>query len=167
MTASTRRVALVYTTTPGLLVATAIAAMQRDGAQVSLIGPQIKGYEDALTLVGEDNMVRLRWRSAPVPIDHDNPPKRYSAEWAWVVIRNLYRKGTYKPLKKVLSASVLWWRSIAQNRTALHHLDEADIITAVDGGAVYPVWQAARRNRRAVAINGVGPTLQHLGLADD
>jgi hypothetical protein len=51
------------------------------------------------------------------------------------------------------------------NRAALSALDSADVITALDAGAVYMVWEASRRNRAAAAVNGIGPTMEHLGLA--
>jgi hypothetical protein len=160
-----KHVALVYTAPPGALVVDAIKTLQEDGATVSLIGPRIGGYERAAELAGE-GMIPIRYRHAPVPVDRDNPPARWSREWQWVVARNLWRKGTAKVARKLFSASVLWWRTISHDKLAVRRLEEADVLTAVDGGAIYPVWKAAQRNLDAVAINGVGPTLQHFGLAD-
>jgi hypothetical protein len=164
MTMTGQRVALVYTTPPSPVLAEAVEKLQAAGAQVHVIGPQIKGYEKAAELAGE-RMIRLRYRNSPVPIDRDNPPVRWSREWMWVVARNLWRKGTYKPMRLVLSAPALWWRTISRNERALRALEQADVLSAVDPGAVFSVWQIARRNNRALAISGVVPTLQELGLA--
>jgi hypothetical protein len=81
------------------------------------------------------------------------------------VVRNLWRKVAFAPVRKTLGVSTLWWMSLSHSREALHAVDEADVITALDAGAVYSVWECARRNRHAAAINGIGPTLEHLGLA--
>jgi hypothetical protein len=160
-----KHVVLVYTAPPGALLVEAIRTLQGSGATVTLIGPQVAGYEPAAELAG-DAMIPIRYRNAPVAVDRDNPPARWSREWQWIVVRNLWRKGSYKVARKLFSAAVLWWRTISRNRLALRRLDEADVLTAVDAGAIYPVWKAARRNADAAAINGVGPTLQHFGLAD-
>lgn len=156
---------LVYTKTPSSAVADAITLLTANGAVVSLIGPQVRGYERAAGLVG-DRMVRVRHRAAPVYVDPANPPRRWSPTWIWVVVRNLWRKATLKPARKLLSAPMLWAAAVSGNPDAVRRLDEADVMTAIDPDAVYPVWKAARRNQRAAAINGLRPTLQHLGLVD-
>ena len=81
-----------------------------------------------------------------------------------MVARNLQRKAAYGPARKVLGVSTLWAMSLSHSREALHAVDAADVITALDAGAVYPVWECARRKRHAAAINGVGPTMEHHGF---
>lgn len=161
--AARRNVVLAYTTRPMDLVTVAIEQIRHAGGHVILLGPQIRGYESAAAAA--DHMVFLRHRAAPVRIDPDNRPARYSVRWASVVARNLSRKAAFGPARKTLGVSTLWWMSLSHSREALHSVDEADVITALDAGAVYSVWECARRNRHAAAINGIGPTLEHLGLA--
>jgi len=161
--AARRNVVLTYTAVPMALVTTAIQQIRDAGGHVTLLGPQIRGYEPAGAAA--DRVVFLRNRAAPVRIDPDKRPRRYSPAWASVVARNLSRKVAFGPARKTLGASTLWWMAISHSRDALHVVDEADVITALDGGAVYSVWQCGRRNRHAAAINGIGPTLEHLGLA--
>ncbi|MBD3784691.1 MAG: hypothetical protein IE926_17365, partial [Micrococcales bacterium] len=52
-----------------------------------------------------------------------------------------------------------------QSPDALAVLRRADVITALDPNAVWVAWQAAQVNQHAAVINGIGPTLEHLGLA--
>ena len=157
------KVVLAYTAPPLALVTTAIEQIRKAGGHVTLLGPQIRGYERPAEAA--DRVVLLRNRAAPVQIDPDNRPVRYSARWASVVARNLSRKAAFGPARRTLGVSTLWWMSMSRSREALHAIDEADVITALDAGAVYSVWECARRNRHAAAINGIGPTLEHLGLA--
>lgn len=161
--AARRNVVLAYTATPMDLVTTAIEQIRQAGGQVVLLGPQIRGYEPAAAAA--NRVVLLRHRAASVRIDPDNRPVRYTPRWAWVVARNLTRKAAFGPARRTLGVSTLWWMSLSHSREALHAIDEADVITALDGGIVYSVWQCARRNHQAAAINGIGPTLEHLGLA--
>ena len=161
--AARRNVVLAYTAPPMALVTAAIEQIRGAGGHVTLLGPQIRGYEQAGAAA--DRVVFLRNRASPVRIDPDKRPTRYSLQWASVVARNLSRKAAFGPARKTLGVSALWWMALSHSRDALHVVDEADVITALDGGAVYSVWQCARRNRHAAAINGIGPTLEHLGLA--
>ena len=161
--AAQRNVVLAYTTTPLAIITTAIEQIREAGGQVTLLGPQIRGYEGAAAAA--NRVVLLRQRAAPVRIDPDHRPVRYSPQWASVVARNLWRKAAFGPARKTLGISTLWWLTLSHSREALHAVDEADVITALDAGAVYSVWECARRNRHAAAINGIGPTLEHLGLA--
>jgi hypothetical protein len=156
-------IAFVYTSPPTVMVVDSIKRIREQGGRVVILGPQIKGYEKAADVA--DGFIFLRQRFVPVYVDPDNRPRRYSLPWASIVARNLTRKATQKPAKRVLGASTLWWITAKHNRQALALLDGADVITALDAGAVYLVWEAARRNRHAAAINGIGPTLEHLGLA--
>ena len=167
MTATARgsRVTLVYTKPPLPLVAATIAKLQDNGAVVTVIGPQFKGQDDAGRFAGA-SVVRVQRRVAPVYFDRNNPPRRYSPAWVWLVIRNLWRKVSAKPAQRLLPASALWWRAIARNRDAVHNLREADVITALDVDAVYSVWRAARENEAAAAIDGLAPTLRHFALAE-
>ncbi len=161
--AARRNVVLAYTAPPLAIVTAAIEQIRQAGGQVILMGPQIRGYEGPAAAA--DRMIFLRHRAAPVRIDPDNRPVRYSPRWAWVVTRNVSRKVAFGPARKTLGISTLWWMSLSQSREALHAVDEADVISALDAGAVYSVWECARRNRHAAAINGIGPTLEHLGIA--
>jgi hypothetical protein len=146
------------------LVTVAIEQIRQEGGHVVLLGPQIRGYEQAAAAA--DRMVFLRHRAAPVRVDPDNRPARFSPQWAWLVTRNLSRRAAFGPARKTLGISTLWWMALSHSREALHAVDEADVITALDAGAVYSVWNCARRNHHAAAINGIGPTLEHLGLAN-
>jgi hypothetical protein len=161
--AARRNVVLAYTSPPLALVTTAIEQIREAGGQVTLMGPQIRGYEGPAAAA--NRTVLLRHRAASVRIDPDRRPVRYSPRWAWVVARNLSRKAAFGPARKALGVSTLWWMAVRQSREALHAIDEADVIAALDAGAVYSVWECARRNRHAAAINGIGPTLEHLGIA--
>jgi len=161
--AARRNVVLAYTAPPMALVTVAIEQIREAGGQVVLLGPQIRGYEGAAAAA--DRMVLLRHRAAPVRIDPDNRPVRYSLAWASVVARNLSRRVAFGPARKTLGVATLWWMAVSHSRDALREIDDADVITALDAGAVYSVWNCARRNRHAAAINGIGPTLEHLGLA--
>ena len=161
--AAGRNVVLAYTSPPLALITTAIEKIREAGGTVTLLGPQVRGYE--APAAAANTVVLLRHRAAPVRIDPDHRPVRYSPQWASVVVRNLARKAAFGPTSKTLGASTLWWLTLSHSRDALHAIDEADVITALDAGAVYAVWECARRNRHAAAINGIGPTLEHLGLA--
>jgi hypothetical protein len=161
--AARRNVVLAYTAPPMDLVTAAIKQIRSAGGQVTLLGPQIRGYEPAAKAA--NRVVLLRNRAAPVPVDPDNCPVRYSPKWLSIVARNFSRKAAFGPARKTLGVSTLWWMSLSHSREALHAIDEADVIAALDGGVVYSVWECARRNRHAAAINGIGPTLEHLGLA--
>jgi len=161
--AAGRNVVLAYTASPLALVTTAIEQIRKAGGQVTLVGPQIRGYEGPAAAA--DRVVLLRHRAAPVRIDPDHRPVRYSPQWASVVARNLWRKAAFGPARKTLGVSTLWWMTMSHSREALYAINEADVITALDAGAVYSVWECARRNRHAAAINGIGPTMEHLGLA--
>jgi hypothetical protein len=144
------------------IVTTAIQQIRQAGGHVVLLGPQIRGYEAAAAAA--DRVVILRQGASPVRVDPGNRPVRYSPRWASVVARNRMRKVAFGPARKILGVSTLWWMALSHSRDALHAIDEADVITALDAGAVYSVWQCARRNRHAAAINGIGPTLENLGL---
>ena len=161
--AAQQTIVLVYTSVPSVMAVEAIKKIRGNGGRVVLLGPQIKGYENAAEI--SDSFVFLRQRVTPVYVDPDNRPRRYSPTWASIVARNLIRKATFKPAKRTLGAATLWWMAARNNRQALHLIDSADVITATDAGSIYLVWEAARRNRHAAAINGIGPTLEHLGLA--
>lgn len=161
--AERQRIVLMYTSAPPVMVVDAIREMRTAGAEVVIIGPQVKGYEHAAKVASTN--IFLRHRVAPVYFDRENPPRRYTTEWASIVARNLSRRATYKPAQRLLGAATLWWMATAQNREALSAIDQAHVLTALDGGSVYSVWQAARRNKGAAAINGIGPTMEHLGLA--
>jgi hypothetical protein len=158
-----QHVVMLYTAPPVDLVLTAIEDMQSAGAKVTLVGPQIRGYEAAAAAA--DGVVLLRHRAAAVPIDPDNRPVRWTLPWASVVARNLARRAAFGPAKRFLGVSTLWWLALKTSRDALHAVDDADVLTALDGGAVYSVWECARRNMHATAINGIRPTLEHLQLA--
>lgn len=161
--AARRNVVLTYTSPPLAIVTKAIEQIREAGGHVVLVGPQIRGYEKPAAAA--DRVVLLRHRAAPVRIDPDRRPARYSPAWASVVVRNLSRKAAFGPARKALGVATLWWMSLSHSREALRAIDEADVITALDAGAVYSVWQCARRNHRAAAVNGIGPTLEHLGIA--
>ena len=161
--AAGRKVVLAYTASPLALITTAIEQIRKAGGQVTLVGPQIRGYEGPAAAA--NRVVLLRHRAAPVRIDPDHRPMRYSPQWASVVARNLWRKAAFGPARKTLGVSTLWWLTMSHSREALHAIDEADVVTALDAGAVYSVWECARRNRHATAINGIGPTMEHLRLA--
>lgn len=161
--AARRNVVLAYTSPPLAIVTTAIEQIRAAGGHVVLVGPQIRGYEKPAAAA--DRSILLRHRAAPVRIDPARRPVRYSPRWASVVVRNLSRKAAFGPARKTLGVATLWWMSFSQSLEALRAVDEADVITALDAGAVYSVWECARRNRSAAAVNGIGPTLEHLGIA--
>lgn len=156
-------VVMVYTAPPPHIISDAIGQLRAAGNRVLLVGPKIKGTEEAIAAA--DQWVKLAHRAAPVAIDPANRPQRYTPRWASVVARNLWRRVTFKPFQKTLGAATLWSLTLNHDRHAVHAVDQADVLTAVDGGAVYAVWKASRRNRRAAALNGVGPTLEHFGLS--
>jgi hypothetical protein len=156
-------VAICYTARPMPVVTDAVKAIREQGGRVVLIGPLVKGYE--VPAEDADEYVQLIHRAVPVYVDKANPPRRYSAQWASIVARNLTRRATVRPAQRLLGASTLWWIAARHNRDARKVLDRADVICAADAGAVYLAWEAARRNRHAAVVNGIGPTLEHLGLA--
>jgi hypothetical protein len=158
-----RNVVIAFTTPPMVIVTAAIEQIRAAGGRVVLLGPQVRGYEPAAAAA--DQMVFLRHQAAPVRVDPDNRPKRYSPRWAWLVTRNLSRRAAFGPVRKTIGVPTLWWMALSHSRDALHVVDEADVITALDAGAVYSVWNCARRNQHAAAINGIGPTLEHFSLA--
>jgi hypothetical protein len=157
-----QRVLLVYTLPPLEIVADDIAAIRANGGRVDVVGPRVKGFE--ISARAADHFTLLVRRSTPVKIDPDDRPRKYSMRWVKVVATNLSRKALFRSAKRVLGAATLWWMSAAQNRKALDLIDGADVITALDAGAIYLCWQAGRRNRGAAVINGIGPTMEHLGL---
>ena len=157
-----RLVVLCHTGPLPHIVHTSIEQIRLNGGRVVLVGPLVRGAEAS---TAADEVILLRQRAAPVYFDKANPPRRYSRQWVSIVARNLGRRATFKPAGRVLGASTMWWLAALHNRAALSALDNADVITAVDAGAVYMVWEASRRNRAAAAINGIGPTMEHLGLA--
>ena len=112
------------------MVVDSIKRIREQGGRVVILGPQIKGYEKAADVA--DGFIFLRQRFVPVYVDPDNRPRRYSLPWASIVARNLTRKATQKPAKRVLGASTLWWIAAKHNRQALALLDGADVITALD-----------------------------------
>lgn len=139
-----------------------IEQIRRQGGRVVLVGPRVVGTEEAEEIV--DEVLELRQRAAPVFVNKADPPRKYSRQWVSIVARNLGRKATFKPARRVLGASTMWWLAAHHDRRVMSTLDRADVITALDAGAVYLVWEAARRNRHAAAINGIGPTMEHLGF---
>jgi hypothetical protein len=156
-------VALVYTLPPAALAADAVEQIRAAGYHVVVAGPKLVGWDRLAR--NADAFRPIRHRAAPVPIDRDHPPQRWSREWAWVVARNLWRKRTQKPLQGVLSAPTLWWRTLSQDRLAMAELSSASVLGALDTPAVYSVWRLGRMNPDAAAISGIQPVLEHLGLA--
>jgi hypothetical protein len=156
-------VALVYTLPPAALAAEAAEQIRAAGYRVVVAGPKLVGWDRLARHA--DAFTPIRHRAAPVPIDRDHPPRRWSREWAWVVARNLWRKRSQRPLQALLSAPTLWWRTLSQDRLAMAQLRDADVLGALDTPAVYSVWRLARINPAAAAVNGVQPVLEHLGLA--
>lgn len=157
-----RLVVLCHTGPIPRIVHTSIEQIRDNGGRVVLLGPLVRGVDASAPA---DEVIVLRQRAAPVYVDKANPPRRYSRQWVSIVARNLTRRATFKPARRVLGASTMWWLAALHNRAALSALDSADVITALDAGAVYMVWEASRRNRAAAAVNGIGPTMEHLGLA--
>lgn len=156
-------VAVCFTAKPMPAVADAVRTIREQGGRVVLIGPLVTGYEEPAAEA--DDYIKLVHRANPVYVDKSDPPRKYSPQWTSIVARNLTRRATVRPAQRLLGASTLWWIAARGNRDARKVLDSADVLCAADGGAVYLVWEAARRNRHAAAINGIGPTLEHLGLA--
>jgi hypothetical protein len=156
-------VGLVYTLPPPAWAADAAQKIHTAGYHVVVAGPKVVGWDRLAQHA--DAFAPIRHRAAPVLIDRNHPPRRWSRQWSWVVARNLWRKRTQKPLQAVLSAPTLWWRTLSQNQMAMTELRSADVLGALDTPAVYSVWQLARINPNAAAISGVQPVLEHLGLA--
>ncbi len=94
-------IAFVYTSPPTVMVVDSIKRIREQGGRVVILGPQIKGYEKAAD-VADGGFIFLRQRFVPVYVDPDNRPRRYSLPWASIVARNLTRKATQKPAKRVL-----------------------------------------------------------------
>lgn len=157
-----QKVVFLYTLAPNRMAVDAMKDIQGHGGQIVLVGPQVRHYEKAYFQA--DHYVRLIRRASPVKVDPSQRPAKFTPAWAAIVATNLTRKATYKPLGKVLGQATMWWLAARQNPDALAELDGADVITAVDPGAVYMAWEASRRNTKAHVINGIGPTLEHLGL---
>jgi hypothetical protein len=156
-------VALIYTLPPPAWAADAAEQIRAAGYQVVVAGPRLIGWDRLARQA--DVYAPIRHRAAPVPVDRDNPPPRWSREWSWVVARNLWRKRSQKALQAVLKAPTLWWRTLSQDRLAMEKLRGADVMGALDTPAVYSVWRLAQITPHAAAINGVQPLLEHLGLA--
>lgn len=157
-------VVLIFTSRPAAFVSTGIQAIRSSGGRITLIGPRIKGIERlAADAAG---VVYLRNRAAPVQIQPNNRPDRWTLGWATVVVRNLWRRAVSGPVTKPLGAAALWWMALRRNRDAVHAVGDADVISALDAGAIYLAWRCTRRNRGAAVLNGIGPTLEHLKLTD-
>jgi hypothetical protein len=158
-----RVVAICYTGAPMPVVTDAVRAIGEQGGHVVLIGPLVKGSE--VPAAYADKYIRLVHRATPVYVDKANAPRKYGPRWASIVARNLTRRATVRPAQRLFGAATLWWVAVRNNPEASKVLDRADVICAADAGAVYLAWESARRNRHAAVINGIGPTLEHLGLA--
>jgi hypothetical protein len=156
-------VGLVYTLPPPAWATDTAEQIRAAGYRVVVAGPKLVGWDRLARHA--DAFAPIRHRAAPVPIDRDHPPQRWSREWSWVVARNVWRKRSQKPLQAVLSAPTLWWRTLSQDQLAMAQLRTADVLGALDPPAVYSVWRLARINPDAAAISGVQPVLEHLGLA--
>jgi hypothetical protein len=157
-------VVLVYTSRPPVVVLAGIQAIRSAGGRVTLIGPRMKGIEG---LGAEaDRVILLRKRAAPVWIDPSNRPARWTFGWASVVVRNRWRRAASGPMSRPLGAPTNWWLALRRDRDAVRAVDDADVITAIDAGAIYSAWRCARRNRDAAVVNGINPTLEHLQLVD-
>jgi hypothetical protein len=139
-------------------------AIQSSGGRVTLMGPKIKGTERIA--VEADRALVLRSGTAPVQIDPTHSVVRWTPQWASVVVRNLWRRLVLGPLLKPLGPGVRAWMPLRRSRDAIRAVDDADVIAAMDAGAIYSAWRCGRRNRAAAVINGIGPTLEHLNLAD-
>lgn len=74
------------------------------------------------------------------------------------VVRSLTRHIT----AGVLGQATVLWAEARRHQEAGEALASADVIAAIDPGAVYAVWQAGRHNHGAVLRNGVAPLVEHL-----
>ncbi|KRE62244.1 hypothetical protein [Nostocoides sp. Soil756] len=146
------------------IAADSIARIADAGARVTLICPKMRGYEQARAAA--DDYIQLLPLGIPVQFDDDSQrPVRWSPDWARTVATNISRKAGRRVAHKVVGKAVTWGFAVRQLPEAVRILDTADVITALDPGAVWIAWKASRTNAHAAVINGIGPTLEHLGLA--
>ncbi|NUK02056.1 glycosyltransferase [Streptomyces lunaelactis] len=52
------------------------------------------------------------------------------------------------------------WRHVERDRWVRGHARKAQVLVALDAGAVYTVWRLSQRNRRADAVFGIAPALK-------
>lgn len=148
---------------PGI-TADSIDRIRDAGARVTLISPKVVGYGPAREAA--DGFIELHGLGVPVQFEDDEDrPQRWSARWARTVATNVSRRAGRRVAHKLVGKAGAWGWAIRQLPEATDLLETADVITALDPGAVWIAWKAAQRNTHAEVINGIGPTLEHLGLA--
>lgn len=157
-------VAFVATKPLADLAATAIRQIKEAGGRVVLVCPLVRHYDTAAAAADE----WIRIPQLGVPVQFDDPadrPERWTGPWARTVATNLSRKAGRKVAHRALGQTVTWDLAARQVPRVQDVLDAADVITALDPSAVYIAWRAGQRNQHAAIINGIGPTMEHLGLA--
>lgn len=153
-------VVAVATTVPSRPVQVGMERLRTTGARVVLVLPQRVDLAGVDLPVDETILVPDRW--APVRVDPRHRPVRWSPRWFVVVATNLTRKVARRTLRRFRSRPESFASSVRRHPGAHRAMSRADIITALDQGAVYPVWLVGRSRRRAHLVNGVGPTLDLL-----
>lgn len=157
------RVTLVYSLPPRPVAVDAITLLRSHGAEISLLGPALAEDNPVAAAVDRHVVVDrvLRGRSTV----NGRPVRRFSPGWLRLVGGNVLRK---RVLSKVIAKRGIpfgWWLSVQRDPEAMAELRDATMLTALDDGAVYTVWRAARLNVTAPAISGIGPLLDHTELA--
>lgn len=153
-------VAMLFTVPIPDVVRSQIRRVRESGGRVHLIGPE-SVIDDSLASVA-DTVTRLTRSTNAVPVD--GPLRKGSPRWAKVVAQNTVQRRFIRRQVKKHGPPHSWWISTHRNSEAMRLLRDATVLTALDQGAVYAVWNAARLNAHAPAINGIGPTLDELGL---
>lgn len=160
---SAERVALVYTTAPSAAVQAAVTRLRSHGARITLIGSPLPEADDIA--LGVDRHIPVRKAVSTRSEIDGRSPRRYSPAWARLVADNLVRK---KALPKIIAArgsAFGWWLAIRRDGDAIAALRDATLLCALNDEAIYTVWEASRVNAFAPAISGIGPLLDHVGLA--
>jgi hypothetical protein len=157
-------VAFVATGPLAGIAADSIRRIREAGGRVVLLCPKVPGY--AAARGAADEYIALHPFGNPVRFDSDDDrPERWTSEWVATVATNLHRKVGRRVAHKVIGRPLTWGLASKQTPEALEVLERADVITALDPNAVYIAWRAGQTNQHAAIINGIGPTLEHLGLA--
>jgi hypothetical protein len=155
-------VLMAFTARPSEMTRRSIQRIRDAGARVLLMGPT-SAFDADLAKVA-DSVILLDRATAPVSFDKSQPPQRFSPSWSALVARNLARRHLVGRYVRRVGGSSGWWLSAKRNRAAMAALTEATVLTSLDHGATYLIWNASRLNRTAPAIAGVGPTIEELGL---
>lgn len=153
-------VTMMFTVPVPDVVRSQIRRVRANGGRIHLIGPESAADEGLADLA--DSITLLTRPTNAVPVG--GPLRKGSPQWLSVVARNTVQRQFVKRQVSKHGLPHGWWIATRRNEQAMRLLRDATVLTALDQGAVYPIWNAARLNDHAPAINGIGPTLDELGL---